>query len=232
MNYGWLEPSLSDEAYHRVVLHEFGHALAAIHEHQNPGGSIPWDEAAVLAYYMGPPNNWSEDQVRFNVLDAYSADQTNHTAFDDQSIMLYPIAAEHLTDTTAAVSWSNSELSDLDKSMMATMYPGRTSDRVIGIGEDVTESISAGNEVDRFVFDVADTSKGLYQIETSGRTDVVMSLFGPDILDQFITSDDDSGPALNARIRIPLEPGRYLVTVNHYSPEATGDYGLRVDRLA
>ncbi len=36
MNYGWLTPTTGDEEYSRVVLHEFGHAIGCIHEHQNP----------------------------------------------------------------------------------------------------------------------------------------------------------------------------------------------------
>ena len=44
MNYGWLKADTEDEEYSRVVLHEFGHSLGAIHEHQSPGVTIPWDK--------------------------------------------------------------------------------------------------------------------------------------------------------------------------------------------
>jgi serralysin len=47
MNYGWLELDSPDKEYSRVVLHEFGHALGAIHEHQNPVANIPWDKPKV-----------------------------------------------------------------------------------------------------------------------------------------------------------------------------------------
>lgn len=36
MNFGWLTPGVTDEEARRVILHEFGHALGLIHEHQNP----------------------------------------------------------------------------------------------------------------------------------------------------------------------------------------------------
>ena len=49
MNYGWLTPTTPDNEYNRVVLHEFGHAIGCIHEHQNPADGIPWDREAVLA---------------------------------------------------------------------------------------------------------------------------------------------------------------------------------------
>ena len=49
MNYGWLTPDSDDDELRRVVLHEFGHALGLIHEHQNPEGGIEWNEPAVKA---------------------------------------------------------------------------------------------------------------------------------------------------------------------------------------
>ncbi len=45
---GWLEPDTPNDEYRRVVLHEFGHALGGIHEHQSPAsGVIPWDKPKV-----------------------------------------------------------------------------------------------------------------------------------------------------------------------------------------
>jgi hypothetical protein len=38
MNYGWLTPNAPDDVLRPVVLHEFGHALGLIHEHQHPRG--------------------------------------------------------------------------------------------------------------------------------------------------------------------------------------------------
>jgi hypothetical protein len=43
MNYGWLTPDSGDDELHRVVAHEFGHALGLIHEHQNPDTPIDWN---------------------------------------------------------------------------------------------------------------------------------------------------------------------------------------------
>ena len=62
MNYGWLTPDSQDQEYSRVVLHEFGHALGAIHEHQAPGVTIPWDKTAVYAYYA--LQGWSKEDSR------------------------------------------------------------------------------------------------------------------------------------------------------------------------
>src|SRR5919204_1782748 len=44
MNFGWLRADTADEEYERVVVHEFGHALGAIHEHQSPSAGLKWDK--------------------------------------------------------------------------------------------------------------------------------------------------------------------------------------------
>jgi len=123
MNFGWLTPNTDDEEYSRVVLHEFGHALGMIHEHQNPAGKIPWNEQAVLDYYTGPPNYWTPAQVRSNIFQTYSVDHTKFTEFDMDSIMRYPIPRAHVTDPAWAVEWQNYQLSELDKTFIGECYP-------------------------------------------------------------------------------------------------------------
>lgn len=97
MNFGWLDEATPDDEYSRVVIHEFGHALGCIHEHQNPAANIPWNKDAVYRYYMGPPNNWTKEQVDHNLFEKYNHTLTNFTAFDRKSIMLYPIPKEFTT---------------------------------------------------------------------------------------------------------------------------------------
>jgi hypothetical protein len=63
MNFGWLGDTTSDEEYHSVVLHEFGHALGFIHELQIPGESPPWDEKKVIEQYK-ITQDWSESETR------------------------------------------------------------------------------------------------------------------------------------------------------------------------
>ncbi len=127
INFGWLTPDTGDEEYTRVVLHEFGHALGMIHEHQNPANEIPWNRPVVMQYYMGPPNYWRADQVETNIFQAYAEDHTKFTDFDLYSIMRYPIPREHLADPNWAaehpVDWQNYQLSDTDKTFIAECYP-------------------------------------------------------------------------------------------------------------
>lgn len=122
MNFGWLDADSSYDVFAGVVLHEFGHALGCVHEHQHPESPIPWDEKAVYDYYTGPPNNWQRLKVRMNVLTKFGKGMTQFSEFDSKSIMLYPIPNAH-TIGDWSVDWKNSELSDTDKEFIGEMYP-------------------------------------------------------------------------------------------------------------
>ena len=122
MSLGWLTPTTSEAEVRRIVLHEFGHVLGLIHEHQNPNADIPWDADKVYAYYGGPPNNWSRQQVDEVLLKRYDpALMAVPKPFDPQSIMLFPVARQ-LTVGGYEVG-VNGELSELDKQSAAQLYP-------------------------------------------------------------------------------------------------------------
>jgi hypothetical protein len=120
MNFGWLRESTSDDDLRRVVLHEFGHALGLIHEHQNPGGRIPWNREAVYDALSGPPNSWSKEVIDRNMFRPWDERETNFTAIDPESIMMYPIPAAW-TDGAFTVDL-NRELSETDKQFIASFY--------------------------------------------------------------------------------------------------------------
>ncbi|KAF5426136.1 MAG: caspase family protein [Candidatus Methanomarinus sp.] len=68
-----------------------------------------------------------------------------------------------------------------------------------------------------------------YTIETEGRTDLMISLYGPDSQTKLIDRDDDSGSGLNAKIVADLTPATYYVQAQHYnSHSGTGSYSIKV----
>lgn len=121
MNFGWLKDDTDDMEYRRVVCHEFGHALGAIHEHQNPKGGIKWNLDAVYKYFMGAPNYWTKEEVDHNVIKKYSVDQLNGTEFDMKSIMLYHFPKEFIIGGMETPE--NSDLSSGDKAFINKIYP-------------------------------------------------------------------------------------------------------------
>ncbi|EMY34398.1 hypothetical protein D477_009875 [Arthrobacter crystallopoietes BAB-32] len=121
MNYGWLTPESTDDDVRRVVLHEFGHAVGLIHEHQNPQKPIQWNRAAVIADLSGPPNNWDEQTIEHNIFRKYSAGDVTGTDTDKDSIMMYPIPQSWTLDGFSADL--NSGLSSTDKEFIRSAYP-------------------------------------------------------------------------------------------------------------
>jgi hypothetical protein len=122
MYFGWLTPTTADDEYSRVVIHEFGHAIGAIHEHNHPDNQIPWNKPKVYQYYattQDPP--WTEEQVNTNIFAVYDRSWLQYGSYDKDSIMHYAIP-KTLTDGAFEVGW-NRELSDLDKSVIKAVYP-------------------------------------------------------------------------------------------------------------
>lgn len=121
MNFGWLRGDTANDEYERVVVHEFGHALGLIHEHQQPDENLLWDKDAVYRAFSGPPNYWSTADIDSNILEKYSQQGITSTPFDLKSIMLYQFDASLFTNHVATPL--NGHLSDLDKQLIGRMYP-------------------------------------------------------------------------------------------------------------
>ena len=227
MNFGWLTDDTEDDEVERVVLHEFGHALGCEHEHQSPGVRIPWDKPKVYAYYetLGWPRAVVDEQVLF----AHSPEGMRWSRFDPESIMLYPVD-EALTVGDWSVGW-NRTLSDTDRAFIRGQYPldVHAPVELPPDGRPMAAEIGAAGEVDRFGFTIADA--GRYALETHGRTNVTMSLHGPNSETALLAADDDSGARFNARIERDLRPGTYVVHVRHQRSGRTGRYRLSLTQI-
>jgi len=122
MFFGWVDEQHAEQEIRQVVIHEWGHALGLVHEHQSPVARIPWDRDKVYDYYrrtQNPP--WTRQDVDENVFRLYDASTTNYTAYDANSIMHYAIPSS-LTIGGYSTPW-NSELSPTDSSHFKRLYP-------------------------------------------------------------------------------------------------------------
>lgn len=118
MNFGF-DTNTAETTINSLVLHEFGHVLGLVHEHQSPAGNIPWDKPKVYEYYKS--KGWSVEDVDSNIFTKYSLTTTNYTAYDNLSIMHYPISSS-LTTNGYSVAY-NYNLSVTDKTFIEKMYP-------------------------------------------------------------------------------------------------------------
>jgi hypothetical protein len=111
----------------RVCLHELGHVLGLIHEHERPDRPIVWDVPAVVKYYRElTGGSWTDEEIRDQVLQSYASPIVAETAFDPQSIMMYPfpagLAVYGDTGEPFSIGW-NETLSQLDILAVSRLYP-------------------------------------------------------------------------------------------------------------
>ena len=213
--------------------HEFGHAIGLGHEHQNPKGGIEWNEDVVIRDLAGPPNYWTPEQTRHNVIRKYSYDQIRGTEFDPDSIMLYAFPGSWTKSGQG--THANEVLSDLDRAFIASeqAYPRDDIPEPVELpvydSAGTSASIGQPGEEDMFKFTAA--TAGRYTIETSGQTDVVMKLFGSGGATDLIAEDDDGGAGFNSKIVANLSPGDYFVQIRHYNTSGgTGEYAIKVSK--
>lgn len=152
MNLGWLDDDVSydGEPYKntgQVVLHEFGHALGMIHEHQNPKNNpIVWNKQVVMEE-LRVTNGWDAEQVEQNMFKKYGDYQlcqhakqepdgaqrqadiknfcegelVNGSAYDKTSIMHYFYPARWIERGPKEIP-VNTKLSALDKQWIRHYY--------------------------------------------------------------------------------------------------------------
>jgi hypothetical protein len=239
-----------DETFRSIVLHEFGHAIGLIHEHQNPGARIPWNEQAVYAFFE-QRYGWPRQQTFQNVLKRMEQNSSlfEWTDFDPESIMIYEIPG-FLTGGQYELK-RQSKLSPNDRRLAAQMYPGRASPEDVGGptppqpaldqdedregpvelkvgGSPVKARLGYTGDVDAFTFKVVE--EGGHLVETLGETNVVMALYGPDNSERWVAEDRDTGRDGNAWLLEYLQPGTYHVRVWHQRDGGSGSYAITVSR--
>ncbi len=105
-----------------TVLHEWGHALGMIHEHNNPNGAvIKWNKDLITKMFACCPNCWNAEETASNVFETYDASTLNSSTFDPDSIMLYFFPDWLTTDCKG--THMNAVPSATDKQWMKNIYP-------------------------------------------------------------------------------------------------------------
>ena len=116
---GFSNPSIGDDLIYGTILHEFGHALGCIHEHQHPTAGIRWNEKEIIEDFK--KYGWDEEKTRHNVLNTFPQDDISNSEYDRDSIMHYFFPAKYNLD---GIEYSqNIVLSQKDKDFMKFCYP-------------------------------------------------------------------------------------------------------------
>jgi hypothetical protein len=141
MNFEGLDKIESGQTYNNyafgTIRHEFGHALGLYHEHQSPEShcdqEFNWNY--VYEYLKGPPNNWPQEQIDFNLrpLDPTQVPGVMVTDFDNTSVMLYQFPDKYYVKGAASrcyIPAPNDQISRVDRAVVNYMYPANPQSRM------------------------------------------------------------------------------------------------------
>ena len=175
VNLGFV-PGTPESEIRRLVLHEFGHVLGLIHEHQSPAGGIQF-KPNVYQWFKDNAG-WDASVVRSQVLTRFSqSEMLNSTSFDPHSIMCYYFPAEVADPGT----FLNTTLSPTDIRFIGQVYPkgglespAPAPGTPLVVGDPPTVGTLLPGQKHHYHFEVK--SPGKYVMETYGDQALIMSL--------------------------------------------------------
>ncbi|MBQ0825940.1 beta-glucuronidase AbsR1 [Streptomyces tagetis] len=221
MNFGW---DLTASGERSTALHQIGHALGMLHEHQSPYAGLLWDEEAVYAELAGPPNHWGRERTYDNILRRLDADEVNSPVWDPLSIMEYAFPAGLILEPERyrAGLRSPGTLSAADKEFALRWYPPLRRPGPLVPFRSVPLGLGPGEQAD-FRLDPPQTRT--YTVGTFGDSDAVLVVFEErDGEPRYLAGHDDGGTPGNATLGVRLVRGRrYVVRVRLYSSWGAGE---------
>ena len=149
---------------------------------------------------------------------------------------------QNLTDVMAGTPTSSAAgsrpIDVLDSTALSIVYdqllpgtplpeqPGRQITQLNINAPAVSGRIAQSGEINLFEFSL-DQRRDIV-LETSGNSDTVMTLFGPDEFTREVAMNDDGGSNFNSRIAMTLSAGTYHVSIRLYSSDRMGDYQIKL----
>jgi hypothetical protein len=111
--------TIAEDRLRALVLHEFGHAFGALHEHQRADAGISWNKPNVYAYYARE-YGWGTTVVDAQIFKPHDAALKASPAFDRMSVMMYAILPGFTTNDFVQ-GW-NTRLSPADVQLFRELY--------------------------------------------------------------------------------------------------------------
>ncbi|MFJ3617246.1 M12 family metallopeptidase [Streptomyces iakyrus] len=221
MNFGW---DLTASGGSGTALHQIGHALGLLHEHQSPFAGIHWDDEAVYAELAGPPHHWSRERTHYNILRKLGPDEADGV-WDPQSVMGFAFPPGLILEPEQYRGGLHppGTLSAADKESVLRWYPPAHPQGPSALVPFRSAPLGTGpGEQADFVIDPPETRT--YTLAVFGDCDAVMVLFeerGGE--PRYLAGRDDGGTPHNATIGARLVKGRrYVVRVRLYSAWGSG----------
>jgi serralysin len=128
MNFGWFDADCPYGEIVRVTLHEWGHALGFVHEHDSPMANLKFDMDKIYAAYASS-HGMTPEEIKATFMTPTKMPGLIQNEYDPESIMHYGINPDWLADDETRKVNNNGKLSTLDKKWAAKFYGVRAAPR-------------------------------------------------------------------------------------------------------